>query len=327
VPGREQCDGTACRAGRQRCNGAQIEVCREDRSGFDKLGEPCASAALCIAGESDVARCATQSCAPGTFSCDGATLMRCSDDATSQVIINQCSTPAACLAAEQRCADSACTPSTQRCTGAVLERCNAGGTAFEPVLTCVSPTRCDAATSACVPGSVVDPPPDPAVLSGPDYSIVEASTPTVLGLGPMTLRLPAEWSSVDETPWTNASGATIGPRFVASSDAARFARNFDIPGVYFAATEAAPVNVAQRQTEFDLSTRCTKSTSEPYEDDLYEGTTQTWTNCGVTKATTAVVVALDKDQGRFVTIVAVTSVASRDVEARTEIWNSFEVEP
>ena len=89
----------------------------------------------------------------------------------------------------------------------------------------------------------------------------------------------------------------------------------------------APVTVAGRQAEFDLSTRCTKSTSEPYEDDLYQGTTQTWTNCGVTQATTAVVVALDKDQGRFVTIVAVTTVASRDVEAREEIWNSFEVEP
>ena len=90
------------------------------------------------------------------------------------------------------------------------------------------------------------------------------------------------------------------------------------------AERTSTVNQSAPRAISRIRRRCT---SERYEDDLYLGTTQTWTNCGVTKATTAVVVALDKDQGRFVTIVAVTTVASRDIEARQEIWNSFEVEP
>ena len=82
-------------------------------------------------------------------------------------------------------------------------------------------------------------------------------------------------------PRRRTAGTAIGPRFVASSDAARFTRSFDIPGVYFAATAQAPVDVALRQAEFDLSSRCTKGTAEAYEDDLYAGTAQSWTNCGV----------------------------------------------
>jgi hypothetical protein len=328
VPGRSSCEGEACRPGRQRCNGPQIEVCRDDRSGYDVVGEPCASAALCVEGAGDSVACTPAACTPGTFACDGARLTRCSDDANRFVTVDECATSVLCLAGEQRCAEPFCNIGQQRCTGNVLERCNAGRDAYVPVQTCASASACDATKPECLSQPpVTDPPPDPAVLDGPAYEFVRASSDTVLGLGPMTLRVPAQWSDVDRSDWTNAAGTTIGPRFIASSNAARFARNLDIPGVYFAATAEAPVEVAARQRQFDLSTQCTAGASVSYEDELYQGTEQRWTNCGSTKANTSVVVALDKATSSIVTVVIVTMLAARDEEAKAQIWDSFIADP
>lgn len=323
VPGRAQCEGTACRAGRQRCNGPQIEVCRADRSGYDVVGEPCMSAALCLEGPGDAAACTPPACAPGALACDGASLTRCTDEGTRFVVIDECATPALCDAEQRRCGEPACGVGDQRCTGSVLERCNAARDAYVPVQTCSSALLCDPAAAECLttppPGAL----PDPSVLNGPDYDFVDVTSPAVLGLGPMRLEVPEQWSDIDRSPWTDAAGTTLGPRFVASTDAARFAQNFDIPGVYFAATDRAPVEVAARQREFDLSTRCTAGSIDTYEDSLYRGRVQTWTNCGVTDATTRVIVALEKESSAFVTVVIVTVLAARDDEALDNVWDSF----
>jgi hypothetical protein len=283
---------------------------------------------LCVEGSDDIASCSPAACSPGTFACDGSRLTRCSDDANRFITVAECATAALCRVDEQRCAAPVCGIGQQRCTGNVLERCNTERNAYVPVQTCSSASTCDPALPECLSAPpVTDPPPDPAVLSGPDYDFVATSSSAVLELGPMTLRVPSQWSDVDRSPWTNAAGTAIGPRFIASTNAARFARNFDIPGVYFAATSEAPVDVAARLREFDLSARCTAGTSRSYEDELYEGTEQSWTSCGSTNASTSVVVALDKEASRFVTIVIVTTVAARDEEAKDEIWDSFIADP
>lgn len=322
VPGREVCDDT-CRAGRQRCNGPQIEQCREDRSGYDIVGEPCASAALCVEGQATTARCDPAVCVPGTFVCEGVRLSRCSEDANRYLVIDECASAGLCSVAEQRCTEFACAVGQQRCTGNVLERCNAPQSGYDPVQICASASLCDPTASACLSTAPTDGLPDPSVLGGDDYQFAPAASTEVLGLGPMRLRVPEEWTDVDISAWTDAAGAEIGPRFIASTDAVRFARNFDIPGVYFAATEVAPVDVSARQREFELSSRCTAGTTEPYDDDLYSGIVQYWTDCGVTRATTSVLVAVEKEAARFVTVVIVTMTSERDQTARDEIWGSF----
>jgi hypothetical protein len=325
VAGREGCLGTACRAGRQQCNGPQIEECREDRSGFDKIGEPCVSAALCREGEMEFPYCVPPACVPGQFACDGTALLRCSDDAVRYLTIAECASAEACDAAGQRCIASTCTPGAQLCRGAVLERCTASGV-YAAVADCRSPELCDATAAACLAAPPVVTPPDPSVLDGAAYRFEEATRAALLGLGPLELSVPVEWSNIDESPWTSATGTTLGPRFIASRDAARFSLNFDIPGVLFAATSVAPLDVASRQAEFDLTGRCTLGTSESYQDELYIGQVQNWTNCGSTGARTAVVIANDREEGRLVTVVIVTMTAARDDEARRRIWDSFVVD-
>lgn len=325
VPGREGCLGSACRAGRQQCNGPQIEQCREDRSGFDKVGEPCASAALCREGEMEFPYCAPPACTPGQFACDGPVLSRCSDDAVRYIPIAECASAEACSSTEQRCVSAECAPDTQRCRGAVLERCNPSGL-FATVADCQSPELCDATTPTCLtaPGPGPAPAPDPTILDGAPYDFDEVTAPALLGLA-LEVEVPEQWTDVDSSPWTSAAGSTLGPRLIASRDAARFSTSFDIPGVYFAATSVAPLDVAARLAEFDLTGRCTAGTSVTYSDQLYTGRQQNWTNCGATGARTSVVVANDDDR-TFVTVVIVTKTAARDDEAEEEVWDSFVVD-
>jgi hypothetical protein len=152
------------------------------------------------------------------------------------------------------------------------------------------------------------------------------SASVVLGLGPLQLSLPAEWADIDERPWLDAAGQTIGPQFVASTDVARFSRNLDLPGVYFAASARLPIDVASTLAlpQFDLSGQCTLEVTEPYADGLYTGTSQTWINCGSTRATNVVVAALPEDRS-FVTVVIVTRLGTRDRDAQESVWSSFEV--
>lgn len=320
-PGREGCELTACRAGRQRCNGPQIEECRADRRGFDVVGEACASASLCIEGESDKARCAEPACDAGVFQCAGASLERCNDERTQLMPITSCESPELCNAALGRCEPPACEAGRRRCDGSLLQVCNPGRTGYVTVQDCTQPALCDASLPACL---AVPPPPDPPPVVGTDpYTFVRVSGPGALGLGPMELERPAQWSDVDTRPWTTPAGETLGPLYVASTDAARFAASFDIPGVYFGATAAVPIDVAMMQARFDMSQRCsTKAPIEPYRDQLYAGTTQTWTGCGATNATIVVVAAIPDDKD-YVAVVIVTILGDRDRVAMERIWRSF----
>lgn len=326
--GRQGCAPIACRAGRQRCNGAQIEECRQDRRGFDAVGEPCASPALCVAGQSEQASCLEPACAAGEFRCNGELLERCADELDGFIFVRDCETLALCDAVGGRCGEPACTPGQRRCQGAVLEVCDAERSGYVPERECATAAACDAQAPGCLDAPPpVEPPPvePPPVLDGAAYTFVSASGAAALGLGPLRLELPAQWTEVDTTPWTNAGGQVLGPRLVASTDAARFATGFDIPGVYFAATAEGPISVTATHARFDLSARCTRGESDSYYDGVYSGTSQTWLNCGATRATNVVVAALPEDE-RFVAVVIVTLTGERDQVALRRIWDSFLVD-
>jgi hypothetical protein len=328
VSGREGCEGSACSPGRRRCNGAQIEQCLADRSGFMAVGAPCASASLCKEDESENVRCVEPVCGPGQFRCSAGQLQRCADERDQFVTVTQCLAEEQCHADLARCDEPLCMPGEQRCTGSTLERCNPGQSAFSPIAECESAAQCDRTQAAClpVPPAPVTPPPPPVLGTDP-YTFVETSGAAALGLGPMRLVVPTEWNDVDMSPWASSAGQTLGPRFIASTDATRFATYYDIPGVYFSATASTPVDVAARLAEFDLSlsARCSRGASAPYSDQFYTGTSQTYTNCGSTGASTVLVVSTP-DDGRFICIVIVTMLAERDQEARDRVWFSFEVQ-
>ena len=338
--GQERCGALICNVGDRRCNGAQLEACRSDRTGFAPTGMACASAALCREDVPGQARCEPRTCTAGQYDCDGRVLRLCNEDSAGWTVMDRCVSDALCRADLQLCELPPCAIGQRRCTGGVLEVCKADQTGYEPIADCGDPALCDIRVMTCLTTPVpppVNPPVTPPVtpptgpelpadvLSGPAYTFVDAPEVAALGLSLDSLRVPREWNQVDQAAWRNAAGTILGPQLLISRDTARFRSRFDIPGVMFAATNVAPIDAGARLAEFDLSALCTRDPADTYTDELYSGPRQNWSNCGSTGARTSVIAVTPRTSPTFVIIVIVTTVADRDLDARQAIWESFVV--
>lgn len=344
VRGQERCERTACNTGDRRCNGAQLEECRPDQMGYGPVLPGCISAALCKVDAPGKAHCEAPTCTAGQYSCQARELRLCNQDSSGWTVMDRCISAPLCNVPSQRCDPVACQLGQQRCTGSVLERCNADQNDFAPVVDCLNPLLCDMRVMTCLTTPAPTPPPTPTpvpppstppppttlppdVGSGPAYTFISAPQASMLGLQLSELSVPREWGQVDTSPWVDALGRALGPRLVISTDSARFASQFDIPGVLFAATTTPPIDAAARLAELDLSAHCTKGATDTYSDDLYAGPRQAWINCGSTGARTSVIAASPKRNPTFVTIVVVSALAQRDDDARQRVWDTFVVAP
>jgi len=146
------------------CNGAQIQVCRDDRTALDDVGPPCESAALCNADDPTNAICEPPVCHRGAtagdeFHCEGAQLQRCNESLTIYDTIQTCVTAALCDASQRQngCKTPACQPGQHACNGGFLQTCNADQTGFDNTENCGSQAQCDANAGRCAdpcePGS------------------------------------------------------------------------------------------------------------------------------------------------------------------------------
>jgi hypothetical protein len=162
--GQSGCTDAPCEAGLSQCNGAQIEVCREDRTGLDAVGAPCESAALCNAEDPANAFCEEPLCRRGAtsgdeFRCEGANLQRCNESLTVYDTIQTCITPQLCDASQRLdgCRPPVCQPGQFNCADGFLQTCNAGQTGFDNLENCGSQAQCDANAGRCAdpcePGS------------------------------------------------------------------------------------------------------------------------------------------------------------------------------
>jgi hypothetical protein len=154
--GQAGCRDAPCEAGQMQCNGAQIQVCREDRTGLDDAGAPCESAALCNADDPANAFCEPPVCHRGAtagdeFHCEGAQLQRCNESLSLYDTIQTCVTAALCDASQRQngCKTPACQPGQHACKGGFLQTCNADQTAFDNTENCGSQAQCDANAGRC----------------------------------------------------------------------------------------------------------------------------------------------------------------------------------
>ena len=138
---------TACEAGAARCQGAVLQACEPDGSGWTARAR-CASPALCAADSGQPARCLAPLCTPG-ITCDGAVLRQCNADSTGFDRLDTCVSPAHCDAAAGACLDAPCTPGALSCNGNTLQRCNAAATGHDAIATCASPALCDRLRDGC----------------------------------------------------------------------------------------------------------------------------------------------------------------------------------
>lgn len=148
-PGAGVCEEAPCDPGEKRCNGAQIEVCLEDQTGYAPDGPPCATPALCNESNPAAVRCEDPSCSVNEFSCfGGAQLQTCNDGRTEFVNVGAaCPRPDLCSGERRRC--DFCVPGRQECTIELdaTRVCSLSGNFFGVETPC--PLGCDGPLGQC----------------------------------------------------------------------------------------------------------------------------------------------------------------------------------
>ncbi|MEY2932273.1 MAG: hypothetical protein RL033_3022 [Pseudomonadota bacterium] len=150
----------ACQPRELRCQGAALQICRDDQQGF-RTARICSTPELCC---DDEARCPADlgcqppACAVGEFRCDGALLSVCNDAQTGWAQVTSCPSAAQCNTTLGRCSDQPCSatlPDRQCSEGALLE-CRGGD--WSPVTQCESSALCSSVgpTLGCLPTNCTD---------------------------------------------------------------------------------------------------------------------------------------------------------------------------
>lgn len=154
-----------------------------------------------------------------------------------------------------------------------------------------------------------------------DYTYITDDT------GAIALAVPVEWSDVDGRPYTDDQGRQLYD-VRASSDLQAFHTTWTTPGVIVTAS----TEVAQSENEVTLldelveplSSQCTYEGRQPYEDVIYTGQFDVFTNCAGTGVTYLVVGAVPSTRA-FVIRVQVQVNDERDLEALDAVLQTFEV--
>jgi serine protease Do len=140
--------------------------------------------------------------------------------------------------------------------------------------------------------------------------------------GSITVDVPAEWSDVN-----GAANADFGPSLWAAPNLDSFINGFSTPGVIIEATSArTAADIDFTLDELNFSEQCTYVGRSPYEDVLYTGSLDEYTNCGGL-ATSLFVVAVTPADGSYLARVLIQAVEARDLDAADQIFNTFVASP
>jgi len=137
------CSPPACAPGRYQCDGAVLNLCGINRTGYLDRIATCQTARHCDARGG---RCLDSPCVLGQTQCSGDDFQICAEQ--GWVTQRTCSRGAPCDPA-QGCLPTLCEPNEYRCEGLVLQRCNVERTGWIPVQTCSGAGSCNVATKRC----------------------------------------------------------------------------------------------------------------------------------------------------------------------------------
>ena len=137
--------------------------------------------------------------------------------------------------------------------------------------------------------------------------------------GAITVDVPVEWSDTDGRP-----NAEFGPSIFAAPDLTSFLETYDTPGVIVEySSDLGPGDITRVLDELILS-ECTSMGRDVYDDPLYTGEFEFFTDC-LGGNTAALTVAAAPPDGSFLVRVFVQVVDDRDLDAMDQILNSFVV--
>ncbi|MEY2930314.1 MAG: hypothetical protein RL033_1063 [Pseudomonadota bacterium] len=148
-----QCSAEPCQPDARRCNGARLERCLADRSGWELI-VACESGDLCAATLTEGSeRCAPPVCDARELRCLGTHLERCNPGRSGWSELERCRSEQLCAtsaaAGSPRCEPASCAPFEHVCAGNQLRACDVGLTGFREKATCLATELCDPVRGRC----------------------------------------------------------------------------------------------------------------------------------------------------------------------------------
>ncbi len=161
--------------------------------------------------------------------------------------------------------------------------------------------------------------------SGTEYTeFTEISDDT----GAISVQVPTSWSQVDGTVITLDDGTTV-PNVSAAPDLQAFFENWDAPGLSLSGVGSEQgTDVAQLLSEItsNAGDACTANDPIDYDDGLYTGLTQVFTQCGGSDAVVLAIAAQPEDQS-FTALAIIQLATQADIAVADKVIETFIIEP
>ena len=136
--------------------------------------------------------------------------------------------------------------------------------------------------------------------------------------GTLAVELPAQWGDIDTTPAMD--GDTVIPYIGAATSLASFRGDWTAPGLHmFQFPRGSSVNDALEA--FSFAGSCTNGGVNDYDDGLYQGKWQLWTDCP--SGATIVSLAVAPASGNFLIVLQAQILSEADVDALDHAFNTF----
>lgn len=142
--------------------------------------------------------------------------------------------------------------------------------------------------------------------------------------GVLVVDIPREWAEVATETIALDGGAEL-PQIVAAPDLDAYLETYEVPGMSFAVDREGSIGIDEFLASSDFGADCTTEGPEPYEDGLYRGRVEYWTDCGE-RGAVIVVIGAQPPGGEFTLRVVAQVLSESDVEALDTIVRTFRVD-
>ncbi|MEX1206987.1 MAG: S1C family serine protease [Acidimicrobiia bacterium] len=141
--------------------------------------------------------------------------------------------------------------------------------------------------------------------------------------GLIEVSVPVEWTDLDSDGWVN-SGELIGPGLVSAPSVAAWRAEWGTPGVFIGATDMLGTTPNQILDDKRWDSFCDYEGRQDYDDGLYTGRYDVYSNCGPEGSMFLAIAAEPADRA-FLVLVEIVLVTEADVEATDTIIATFVV--
>ena len=143
----------------------------------------------------------------------------------------------------------------------------------------------------------------------------------------LRIGLPVEWTDITGSPW-EIDGEVVGAGIAAAANLDDFYDTWSESGVFFGASEMLALEFEEAglldREDYDFSGDCDYEGRFDYEDPLYTGLYDHYTNCGGSGTQFVILAAVPEDR-EFMVVVQIQVVSEADLDALDKIVDTFEV--